>query len=136
MAPSIVQTLTPKKSTVRAIKRTIKVPFDYIINRLKGDEKLPQYLSQDDMTFIYNLINETEFPSHIDSVDEVIESVGNIVKTYLDNKNAILTISATIVVKYVSQKIKSIINQYHVATRRLRNKKAAKIKRLSKKSKN
>ncbi|QLI62425.1 DhNV_064 [Dikerogammarus haemobaphes nudivirus] len=105
-----------KKPSVQQFLQTIKVPVDIIIEKLQKDEDLEKHLSQDDINFIITLIHKTEFPSHIHTAEELIDCITKVAKTYLKHKNTILTLSCSVITKYISSKIKKLIIQYKLAT--------------------
>lgn len=108
-----VEKPTTKLNTItQKTLKNIKVPLTVIINKLKGDEDLVNYMSQEELNYIINLVNQTPLPTHIQSVDEIIDSVKNIIQVYFENKNSLITLGGGVVSKFISQKIRTIITQY------------------------
>lgn len=127
----------PKKTMVQNITDKITIPLNLIISTLKKDDNIEKYLTQDEINHILYMISESKLPPVINNSEEIIDSVKNIIKLYLENKNQILTIGSSVITKYITDKIKFIITKYKFHQfRKLKikqQKKAANVKRLHRK---
>lgn len=119
------------------ITDTIKVPLNFIISMLKKDDDIEKYLTQDEINYIVTMIHDSKLPSNVNNTEEIIDSIKNIIKLYLDNKNQLLTIGSSVATKYITDKIRRIITKYkYHQFKKLKIKKSKKtvgVKRLHRK---
>lgn len=96
------------------IVENVKVPVTFILNLLKKDDNLEKYMTQEDINYVLYMIDESKIPKDIDNVDEIIDSIHHIIKLYFENKSRMLSIGSGVIIKYITDKIRSIIIKYKV----------------------